>query len=149
MNDKLSPRRMAGFTLVEMMCALAVIGILSSIAYPAYQSVMHRTRRADALVSLMKVQMAQERYRADHTSYGSLDDIRVAATSLSGYYTLTMASASESGYEVRASATRSQASDAGCRHMKLLVDGGNIVHASGADTAFANDPAVNRKCWGV
>ena len=59
-----------GFTLVEMLCAVVVASVLSSIAYPSFLGVVHRARRAEALVVLMQVQMAQERYRADHPTYG-------------------------------------------------------------------------------
>ncbi|MBX9715055.1 MAG: prepilin-type N-terminal cleavage/methylation domain-containing protein, partial [Burkholderiaceae bacterium] len=60
------PNRAAGFTLIELMICVAVVGVLSSIAYPAFSSTLATTRRSDALVALMKVQLRQERFRADH-----------------------------------------------------------------------------------
>jgi type IV pilus assembly protein PilE len=142
-------RKNAGFTLIEMMCAMAVAGVLSSVAYPTYQGVVQKTRRADAQVALLQVQMVQERYRADHEAYGSLADIGAAAVSPAGHYTLTVASNTESGFEVRAAASGAQSADPHCRHMKLVVDGLNTVYASGADTDFANTASVNRQCWSL
>ena len=141
--------RCAGFTFIEVMCTVAIAGVLSSVAYPGYQGVVQRTRRSDAQVALLKVQMAQERFRADHSSYGSLADIGVPATSSGGYYTLTMASASDTGFAVQASAGGTQTSDTTCRTLKLIVDGANVSYASGPDGDVANTGAANKKCWGL
>jgi type IV pilus assembly protein PilE len=136
-----------GFTLVEMLCAVVVAIVLSSIAYPSFLGVVHRARRAEALVVLMQVQMAQERYRADHPTYGDLSDLGVAATSPGGRYTLDMAANSATGFELRAAASGSQSADRACRHMKLTVDGFDVAYASGPSTAFANNAAENERCW--
>jgi len=142
-------RRDGGFTLVELMCAMAVAGILSSIAYPTYQNVVHKARRAEALVALMQVQMAQERHRADHASYGSLAELGLATTSLSRHYRLVVAQAGATGYEIRAEAAGLQVGDKACRHLRLAAEGGSTVHGSGADDRFANSEALNRTCWGM
>jgi type IV pilus assembly protein PilE len=61
-----------GFTLVETLIAVAIAGILSGIAYPSFESQVLRARRSDAMAALMQTQLAQERHRADHRSYGDL-----------------------------------------------------------------------------
>lgn len=142
-------RRSAGFTLIELMCALAIAAIVAGVAYPGYRSVVHKVHRSEALAALLNVQMTQERYRAARTSYGSLSDIGVAAATASGRYTLTMVSANGTGFEVLASASGSQRADAKCRHLKLTVDGLQVSYASGPDTSVGNDPSVNRGCWGL
>jgi type IV pilus assembly protein PilE len=138
----------AGFTLIELMCGVAVAGILSSIAYPSYQHVVHKTRRSDAHVALMQLQMAQERYRAEHPSYGSLADLRAAGSSPQRHYALAIASNGADGFELQAHAQGVQAADSNCRHLKLSVIGHNVVHSSGPDRRFANAAAANRQCWG-
>ena len=148
MNARTPRRACAGFTLIELMCTVAVAGILSSIAYPSYQSVVHKTRRADALVALLQLQMAQERYRAEHPSYGSLTDLHGAASSPQRHYTLAVVSNSADGFELRASAQGAQAADTNCRHLSFSVAGHNVTRASGPDTQFANAAAANRQCWG-
>ena len=142
-------RSQRGFTLVELLIAVAVAAILSSIAYPAYSAVVHKARRSDAQVALLGLHMKQERYRSDHTRYGDLAEIGVAAKSPSGHYVLNVVSRDESGFDARAVATGAQSSDASCRHMKLAVDGMNVVHASGPDAALGNSPAENKRCWGL
>ena len=145
----MSIRKSAGFTLIEMMCAMAVAGVLSSVAYPTYQSVVQKTRRADAQVALLQIQMTQERFRADHEAYGSLADLGTGAVSPAGHYTLAVLDNTESGFEVHATATGAQGADPLCRHMKLAVDGLNVVYASGANGSFANTGPANRQCWSL
>jgi type IV pilus assembly protein PilE len=130
-----------------MLCALAVASILSSIAYPSFLGIVYRTRRADALVTLMKIQMAQARYRADHPSYGDLPDLGIAAASPGGRYTLAIAARSATGFELRASATGNQRADMACRHMTLTVDGFDVAYASGPTTSVANNTTENERCW--
>lgn len=145
----LSFRMQAGFTLVELLCVLAIAGILSMLAYPSFRHVVHHIQRSDAVAALQKIQTAQERYRADHTAYGSLADIGMASTTAAGHYILTMPVADQTGFEVLASAQGAQASDADCRHMKLAVHGLDLIYASGPDTRVANDGAANRRCWAI
>jgi type IV pilus assembly protein PilE len=108
---------------------------------------LQRARRTDALVSLMQAQLAEERFRADHASYGDLAEIGVRSASLSGYYSLQVASSSSSGYELLATAVGAQARDTACRNMRLGGAGANLTYASGPDAATANADDVNRRCW--
>ncbi len=149
MQDLAFRRRAGGFTLIETMFALAVAGILSSLAYPSYLSVMHRVRRADALVAVMQVQTAQERHRAEHALYGSLTELRMADSSPAGHYRLTVTDTTAAGYELHAEAKGMQGGDKGCRHLRLVVEGAQVVQASGPDERVANGAAANRRCWGL
>jgi type IV pilus assembly protein PilE len=139
--------RQRGFTLVEMMIAVAVAGVLSSVALPSFQGVLHQSRRSEALVALMQVQAAQERWRSNHRSYGSLADIGIAATTSGGHFTLQVADAGEDGYDVFATATGAQSRDTACRVLRLRLDGATVSQASGSDALVANPPARNRRCW--
>ncbi|MEQ1804907.1 MAG: type IV pilin protein [Burkholderiaceae bacterium] len=143
-------RRFAqGFTLIELMLVVAVAGVLSGVAYPSFMGQLQKIRRADAMVAVLQVQAAQERWRANNLAYGALAEIGVAPTSAAGHYTLQINAPSATGYEIIAAATGSQAHDTPCRTLRLRIDGGNLVQTSGADAATANAPQQNRQCWMV
>jgi len=140
--------RAMGFSLPELVLGLTIVGILSSIAYPAFSSTLASVRRSDALVALMNLQTQQERYRANHEAYGDLAQLGVAGVTPSGHYELTLEAASSTGYSVRAAATGAQRNDSACRHLRLTVDGLNLTYASGETDATTNAAALNRRCWG-
>ena len=138
-----------GFTLIELMIAVSVTGILSSIALPTFEGQLQRARRSDVLVSIMQIQAAQERFRSYSASYGSLAEIGVPSVSSARHYLLQTSAAEAGGYDVLATATGTQARDIACRYMKLSALGANLVYASGPDASTANLAAANRKCWSL
>jgi type IV pilus assembly protein PilE len=146
-----APRRHhhSGFTLIELMIAVSVVGILSSIALPSFEGALQRSRRADVLVSMMQIQMAQERYRNNATAYGSLADIGVPAVSPAKHYTLQVGATGADAYDALATAAGAQARDSACRHMKLSAIGANLSYASGPNASVANTAATNRACWSL
>lgn len=80
----------AGFSLLDVLIAVSIAAILASVAMPNFRDAMHRGRRVDAITALLGVQIAQERWRANHTSYASLDELGLAATSADGHYQLSL-----------------------------------------------------------
>lgn len=144
-----APRPQRGFTLIEMLITVTIAGILSSVALPSFEGLLQRARRSDVLVSMVQIQSAQERFRSNGSSYGSLSSIGVAARSTSGHYAMEMTSFDAQGYEVLAVATGAQARDTACSKMKLTVIGANLVYASGPDASVANPADVNRRCWSL
>ncbi len=142
-------RACGGFTLIEMLAVVAMTGVLTSIALPSFEGQLQRVRRADVLVSMMQVQAAQERWRSNGARYGSLADIGTPARSAAGHYQLQLVSADEDGYDVLATASGTQARDAGCRNMAVRVSGANLAYASGPDARVANPADLNAKCWNL
>ena len=139
----------AGFTLIELMIAVAVAGVLSSVAYPSFMDQVQRVRRSDAVVTMMQVQWAQERWRANSTAYGTMAQIGMGTTSTAGHYTLQMSANTESGYEILAMATGPQARDTTCANLKLSMQGANPVFTSGPDASATNPVDTNRRCWSL
>lgn len=58
-----------GFTLIELMIVVVVIGILSAVAYPMYTDQVRKGRRADARAALLNLLQQQERYMTQRNIY--------------------------------------------------------------------------------
>lgn len=118
--------RYSGFSLIEMLVVVTILAILAAIAYPAYQEYIHRARRADALDALLHIQNLQEKWRASHPVYGSLDLIGYpGADSPAGYYRLALSQANATGYNLAATAVGLQATDSDCVTITLVVNAAN------------------------
>ena len=64
-------RRQRGFSLIELMIVLAVVAILLTVALPAYQDQIRRTKRTDGQAFLMDVAAAQERFFTQNVDYSA------------------------------------------------------------------------------
>ncbi|MFZ5579044.1 MAG: type IV pilin protein [Pseudomonadota bacterium] len=61
--------RSKGFTLIELMIAVAIVGILAAIAYPSYQDSVRKSRRATAEGCLLELAQWMERYYTTNLRY--------------------------------------------------------------------------------
>jgi len=140
-------RAQRGWTLIEACVAAALAAILAAIAFPSFDAQILKSRRADAIAALFRVQMAEERWRANQPRYGSLAEIGAPSRSSAGHYAIAVTATSATSYELLASAQGAQQRDDACRHLKLSMIGSDVMQASGPDAAVSNPDALNRRCW--
>jgi type IV pilus assembly protein PilE len=140
-------RPLRGFTLIESMIAVAVSAIMATLSYPSFADQVRKARRMDAIVRLMQVQQAEERWRSNNSAYGTLSSLGLVAQTADALYRLSIADPQTAGYAAIAEAQGAQARDEKCRFMQVIVAGGNTTRASGPDATVANTAATNDRCW--
>jgi type IV pilus assembly protein PilE len=64
-------REPRGFTLIELIVAIAIVGVLAAIAYPSYTAYVRRGKIVEALAELATVRVRLEQYYQDNRHYGS------------------------------------------------------------------------------
>ncbi|MCK8517111.1 prepilin-type N-terminal cleavage/methylation domain-containing protein [Methylonatrum kenyense] len=113
-----------GFTLIELMIVVAVVAILAAIAYPSYERYVLRSQRADAHDAILRIQLAQERWRANNATYAAEGELpEELLTSSDEHYTLGVSGESGSSYTITATPQGRQGNDA-CESITLEVTGG-------------------------
>ena len=142
-------RRTAGFTLVELMIATSITGVLASVAYPNFSGALLKVRRTEAMVAMLQLQQAQERWRSGSRRYGTLAEVGVPSAVPGRNDLLSVAEPSVTGYLATAQATGTQARDSACRYLLLAIESGNVSYRSGETAAAANNEQANRKCWNL
>lgn len=138
-NKKLKIKKQCAFTLIELLIAIAILGLLAAIAYPSYQGFVIKTRRADAQSELIKAQIEQSSFRITHPTYIS-NASSAGLPSNNQYYTFSIVSAATHTYTLKAEAkaTGSQINDeSDCR--TLYIDQSNTKTSDGNQQ--------NNACW--
>jgi type IV pilus assembly protein PilE len=127
-----------GFTLIELMIVIAIVGILASVAFPAYQDSVRSGKRADAKGVLMNGANAMERYFTSNSSYSSaavgsngIPD-QAPATGVANYDVTVAITGGGSGYTLTATPTTGGS---------MVGDGNLTLSSTGARSWGSNS------CW--
>ena len=117
--------RPRGFTLIELMIVVGIVGILTSIALGSYQKSVAKSRRNAAQGCLVEQAQFMERYYTTNMSYASAAlPTTQCGTDLSTYYTFTLSGVTASAYTVSATASGTQATaDASCTPLTISQTG--------------------------
>ncbi len=137
-------RKQFGFTLMEMMITIVILGVLVGVAFPAYKGQMSSTRRAVAASCIAEYAQFMERNYSTNMTYATNNGVAVAlpatncSKDLTGYYTFDLIK-DVSTYTLKATPAGTQAGDS-CG--TLAVDQLGTRTANGQ-----TDTDTIRKCW--
>ncbi|KTD56420.1 type IV pilin protein [Legionella shakespearei] len=130
-----------GFTFIEILVALAIIGILSLIAYPSYMEYIQKARRSDAQAILSQDQLIMERCYAQNFSYSAACGARPSFPQITpeGFYTINISNLTATTYTLTATPLGAQLKDTKCATMS--------VNQANVKTAADSGATSQTECW--
>ena len=141
-------RPTAGFTLIELVVALAIVAITMTIAAASYRSHLRRAHRSEAVQALLGAAVDQEKFHLANGRYGDRLDaaageeppgLPVASRTTGGHYVLAIPNASAVEYRVVASAA-GHGGDPACASLSIDESGRRgATEQRGADSTA--------RCW--
>jgi len=127
-----------GFTLVEAITVVAILGIISAIAWPQFEKQLLKQRRAEAVGAITRIAADMQKHFSDNTDYTTY----VISPKISGTltrYTASVSTPSASTYIITLTATGAQTADADCATF-TLNQLGQRGYTGSAPSAV--------RCWG-
>ena len=112
-----------GFTLIELMVVVAIVGLLAVLVIPSYQDSVRKARRTDAKTAVTTIAQLMERYNTQNNSYllatlgvcgGAAGTIPFQACSENGFYAIEFSKLTVNEFVITATAQGSQAADTAC-----------------------------------
>ncbi|MFC7408053.1 type IV pilin protein [Hydrogenophaga atypica] len=142
-------RHQGGFTLIEVMITVVIVGILSAVALPAYTSYIQKSRRTEARTVLMDAASKQEQYilnfRTYTTSMTALGYAANPALSETGLYSVAAAAGACGSiarcYTLTATAVAGKGQDKDIKCKSFSLD------STGAKTSKNSSDAATTDCW--
>jgi type IV pilus assembly protein PilE len=131
-------RRAAGFTLIELMVAVAIVAILASIALPAYTDYVLRSKIPDGTNALSALRARMEQFYQDNRTYAK--GPCVGAKTNRGYFTISC-TADQSTYTVTATGTGTTAG------FVYTVNQDDTESTTGLPSSWGSVPNGGYSCW--
>lgn len=120
-----------GFTLIELMIVIGIIGIIVAVGYPSYRNHVMKSRRAEGMGQLLELADRMERYYSDRGTYaGTTAAALYTATTEQGNYTLAIdpdPAADAVQFSISATPQGTQADDTDCGTFTLTSMGQKTV----------------------
>lgn len=142
--------RRTGFTLIELLVTIAIVGILAAIAIPMFGEQVAKGRRSQAMGTLTDLQLRQERWRANHASYATFDELTGSAAASTAFnaaqdnYNFSVSAASATDVLITATPKNAQAGDR-CGNFLLRIDNDNNSAPAGLLDKTTSTAA--ERCW--
>jgi len=134
-------KKPGGFTLIELMIVVAVVGILAAIAMPSYNQYVVRGRLTEAFANLYAIRVQSEQWFQDNRSYAGMP----CSTTNARYFAYACSNLSANTYTITASGNAGSDVDG----LAFTIDQSNAKTTVVTAPALTNGWVGNAACWVV
>lgn len=139
MKKRMNIQNLGGFTLIEILIVVAILGILAAIALPAYNQYVVRGKLTEAYSNLLAIRAQSEQYYQDNRSYAGMP----CSTTNAKYFTYACSGLSATTYVVTASGI----AGSDVEGIAFSIDQNNARSTTVTGPAASKGWAGNGTCW--